>query len=298
MAAKKSKTLASLMTAQDDDGLFEDHEESMPIMEWGLIPSRKRQPLNLCQAFAKCSHQESCHCAPLMTAPAVENSFAALTERDDDEDDDDETTMLHQLTRFANKVHVGPKTSQKAAKKKNAALSHAKVAAIAQAVKSGEIGLPEINLSTNAEYEECWCLVDTGAGMSSANRKKHFPGAALIPRGPNEDPITLSTASGQVLEVNGTFTVPGFTKERQRFDTRFTDADVDMPILAGSEIASGGKNGREIVITQTGGLIRDLDTLEQSQVVKRRGVYFIKLKIPKQFTEGASSTGFGRQGNP
>ena len=119
----------------------------------------------------------------------------------------------------------------------------------------------------------------------------------MIPLGPNEDPITLSTASGEVLAVKGTFSVAGYSSEHQKLSMKFVDSDVEMPILAGSEITEGGAEGRELVITKRGGIIRDLVTGEQSQVVRRRGVYFIKLKIHKHYTKGVS-TGFGRPGSP
>ena len=55
--------------------------------------------------------------------------------------------------------------------------------------------------------------------------------------------------------------------------------------------------GRELRIHQKGGVIKDLKTSAQSRVVKRRGVYFIKLKMPKKYVE-VPSTGFGRQESP
>ena len=166
-----------------------------------------------------------------------------------------------------------------------------------QLVARGELDLPDINLDSNDEYEECWCLVDTGAGLSSANRARHFPGAELIQPDPNEEPVTLSTASGQILTVKGTFKVEGYSSEQQQFSTKFTDSKVDMPILAGSAITLGGTAGREIIITKRGGIIKDLATGETSHIVRRRGVYFMKLKIPKKYTE-ARPTGVTRQGSP
>ena len=176
-------------------------------------------------------------------------------------------------------------------------MSKGKVARIAKAINDGDIDLSDIELESNEQYEECWCLVDTGAGMSSASHRKHFPGATFVPLGKGEEPISLCTANGEVLVSKGSFNVTGYSQEGQVFRTKFVDADMDMPILAGSELCEGGAMGRELRIHQKGGVIRDLKTSAESRVVKRRGVYFIKLKMPKKYVE-VPSTGFGRQESP
>ena len=132
--------------------------------------------------------------------------------------------------------------------------------------------------------------------MSSASHKKHFPGAKFVPRGSGEEPVTLCTASGEILTSKGFVDVTGVSREGHVIKTRFVDADMDMPILAGSELCDGGALGRELVITSKGGIIRDLKTSGESRVVKRRGVYFIKLKVPRQAVEEPST--FGRLGSP
>ena len=103
--------------------------------------------------------------------------------------------------------------------------------------------------------------------MSSASHKKHFPGAKFVPLAPGEEPVKLSTASGEVLKSKGSFNVTGFSQEGHAYQTRFVDADMDMPILAGSELCEGGALVRESLINQRGGIIKDLQTSAQSPVV-------------------------------
>ena len=56
------------------------------------------------------------------------------------------------------------------------------------------------------------------------------------------------------------------------------DADVDMPILSGSVLCS---DGGSLAFNQTGGMVHNPNG-EKDVFVKRRGVYFMKLWIPKE----------------
>ena len=89
---------------------------------------------------------------------------------------------------------------------------------------------------------------------------------------------------------------------RDRTVTSFVNASVEMPILSVAEICSGDATVR---IGKTGGTITDEATNKVSTFVKRLGVYFIKLRVPKKLTktekhnlDEKKSLGFTRQELP
>ena len=94
------------------------------------------------------------------------NPFAPIS---DEDDDDDEDKVLEALKHISSKVTVGPKMSQKQRKSSPApTLGKGDIAKLAKLVRSGQMGLPELNLQSNSEYEEAWALVDSGAARSCA----------------------------------------------------------------------------------------------------------------------------------
>ena len=70
-----------------------------------------------------------------------------------------------------------------------------------------------------------------------------------------------------------------------------------MPILAVSELSKEGVYGSEVRLRQKDGFIRDLQTGNRQQIVKRRGVYFTKMYIRKPNNLSVDS-GFIRPGHP
>ena len=77
----------------------------------------------------------------------------------------------------------------------------------------------------------------------------------------------------------------------------FYNADVEMPILAVSELSKEGPAGSEVRLRLKDGYIRDLHTGQEQPVVKRRGVYFTKMYMRKSGPPDPSS-GFTRPGLP
>ena len=80
----------------------------------------------------------------------------------------------------------------------------------------GEVDLSELDLADDNEYDCVWCLVDTGAGASVANQKRHFPGSKVNRSKPND--LNLATASGENMSSDGTFIVEAETTERPHGD--------------------------------------------------------------------------------
>ena len=226
-----------------------------------------------------------------MTPTACSNSFSALTDSSTNEHDDEET-VLQQLSTFASVVNVGPKVSQK---QRKSGLNKAKITRIAAAIRKGEIQLPDLELDNNEEWVAVWALVDSGAGASTANLQKHFPGAKLRKYRKGETPMIMSTASGQSMKTNGTFVVQGQTTEGYKTSTRFVDADVDMPILAVSDIASSGERGCDVKFDEKGGSIIDNATQTSARFHKERGVYFLRIFV-RASTVRAEPPTFARPG--
>ena len=202
----------------------------------------------------------------------IKNAFQDL----DEDDHDDEGEVLEALKQLTANVRVGPKPSQKQQRQKG--LSEARIAHIAREVDAGRINLPELNLDSNGDYEAVWALVDSGAGRSCARKAKHFPG--LRAKSEPSD-VRMSTANGQELRSRGKFTVQALTAEGNMLNPEFEDADVDMPIVAVTDISKNGSNGTEVRFRNNGGDVLDVTTQRKSAFVRRRGVYFMKLFYKK-----------------
>ena len=234
------------------------------------------------------------HCKPLLCTPcapiSTSNGFAALTT-----EEDDEAAVVAALCDFTANVKVGPKMtqSQRAAQAKPS-LTAKQIRKIAAAIDRGEISLPELDLDCDEAYEEVWALVDTGAGDNVANRKEHFPGVKMDAHDPNRPMVKLSTASAEILDGEGFFTVHALTTEGNRSATTFVDANVDMPILSVAKLC---EDGSRVLFNKKGGIIWNPETGEKTHFVKRRGVYFLKLLVPKSSKVRRAETGFARQGS-
>ena len=59
-----------------------------------------------------------------------------------------------------------------------------------------------------------------------------------------------------------------------------------MPILAVSELSREGIDGSEVRLRQKDGYFRDLHTGKTQPIVKRRGVYFMKMFVRKHAAGG------------
>ena len=133
-----------------------------------------------------------------------------------------------------------------------------------------------------------WALVDSGAGANVAKR------SAFTESEPTSAPtITLSTANGEPLHHTGAHRVTSYTQDGAPVRRVFYDANVEMPILAVSELSKEGLTGSDVRLQQRGGYIRDLTTGTRQQIVKRRGVYFTKMYIRKHGRHTVDS-GFAR----
>ena len=243
---------------------------------------------------------------PLLTAPIipkqnkvpptiVKNRYHSLG---DDSDDDDEDEVVKALAMISSNVHLRSDRMKSQKERRNQAgkgLDLAKIMAVAQQVVSGEIQLPDILLDSDEEYECCWALVDSGAGVNCASRK-HFPTAT-----PVEAPeVILTTANGKSMPNQGAMKVVTLSKEGIERERIFYDAPVDMPILSVAELSHEGPEGSETRFRKTNGFVEDNSNGDRQHFVKRKGVYFMKLYTKRLVNSviDKPDKGFGRPGNP
>ena len=64
----------------------------------------------------------------------------------------------------------------------------------------------------------------------------------------------------------------------------FEDADVDMPIMSVVELSENGALGTDVVFRKKDGAMVDVQSNNTSKFVRRNGVYFMKLFVPRNKT--------------
>ena len=101
----------------------------------------------------------------------------------------------------------------------------------------------------------------------------------------------MATANGEELKSRGCFDLQLMTQEGHLINQTFEDTDVDMPIIAVTELAANGIQGSVVIFRQHDGSIVDLEANATSRFVRRKGVYFIKVYTPND-----NMSGFTRQG--
>ena len=103
--------------------------------------------------------------------------------------------------------------------------------------------------------------------------------------------MSLSTANGAPMPNRGAREITTLTQNGTPITRRFYDADVEMPILCVAELSLEGDAGSDVRFRRRDGYIEDLATGHREYFVKRKGVYFTKLYVPKS---KFNSTGFAR----
>ena len=104
-------------------------------------------------------------------------------------------------------------------------------------------------------------------------------------------------ADGTELPSRGNFFLQAITPEGHDLSHTFEDTDVEMPICAVSALsACGGEEGSEVVFQNDKGEIVRLKGDEASTFVKRKGVYLIRLFVPRNNEGYIAKSGFTRPG--
>ena len=225
-------------------------------------------------------HEETVRLWPVLNMPPpvkVSNKFSPLT--DSAPDTGDEADMVRALSALTSNIHKASDKSKSQKSKRNRGtqpmnLSH--LNAVARRVKSGEISMPEVDLEHNDQFDYVWAMVDSGAGANVA-RKEHVPSSKRV----SAPEISLTVANGEVLPNQGARSVECHDTYGSHRSTIFDEAPVEMPILAATELAQEGVLGSEVRLRSDDGEITDVFTGKQTPFIKRVGVHFTRIYLPK-----------------
>ena len=161
-------------------------------------------------------------------------------------------------------------------------------------VNDGDISLPDLDLEHNDDFVAVWALVDSGAGKSCANKAKHFPFLDCLN---NCFDTRMSMADGTELLSRGNVHLPALSAEGRDLSQTFEDTDVEMPICAVTELSScGGISRPQVIFEYDNGEIVKLSDAGCSSFVHRKGVYFVKLFVPRNNNDAYVSPDFIRLG--
>ena len=161
--------------------------------------------------------------------------------------------------------------------------------AVARDVKNGKIALPELDLATDSDYTYVWALVDSGAGANVA-KKNAFPLSEPV----DAPEISLTTAKEEQLPHSGAHRVTAYARDGRSTERTFYAANVELPVLAISELSREGRDGSEVRLRQKAGIFRDLATGKTQPIIKRRGVYCMKMFVRKNNVGTDGTSGFAR----
>ena len=139
-------------------------------------------------------------------------------------------------------------------------------------------------MDTNSEYDCCWALVESGAGVNCATRKQ-FPNATSC----DAPLITVTTADGKKMDKQEAMKILTKSKEGIVTERIFCDAPVEMPILSVAGIAREGTMGSKTTFRLQDGYIKNNKSQQRQHFVKRKGVYFMKLYTERRVAKDPSA---------
>ena len=144
---------------------------------------------------------------------------------------------------------------------------------------AGTIDLPALDNLDDASYTLVWALADSGSAAHVADMSKAFPGANVRVSPGQKEGVQYAGAGGQLLPNKGEAVIPYLTSDGQRRATIFQNAAVGMPILSISKITD---EDNIVAFHKRGGYIQHISSNAYTPIVKRLGVYFVQLRVPKQ----------------
>ena len=168
------------------------------------------------------------------------------------------------------------------------------IAEIARKIHTGQIALPDLDLENNEDFAAVWALVDSGAGKSCADKSRHFP---FLQVENTKSDTRMSMADGTELPSKGNFFLPAMSSEGHDLSQVFEDTSVEMPICAVSALSNcGGDTGSRVIFEYDKGKIVKVSDDGTSAFVKKKGVYFVKLFVPRGSQMEVPEPVFPRQG--
>ena len=269
--ASQPKKVAALTESELLDDENDSDGETEPI--WNIS----------CSAISTKPRSPCCYNHP--------NLFSELFDDNNyNDDEDDDEHMLRAIKELTPHVSIGAKVSQRkrATGGQLKPIDRRTIASIAKSVRDGLYNLPDVRLDSNSEYEAVWALVDSAAGRSCAKRREHF---AHTHTELKASTVRMATASGEELKTKGCFTLDVMSAEGHVLTQTFEDTNVDMPTMSVTELASNGQLGSDVVFRKHDGAVVDVETGATSRLVRRKGVYFMKVYTPRN-----NKSGFTRPG--
>ena len=116
-----------------------------------------------------------------------------------------------------------------------------------------------------------------------ADVRKQFPGAQIRESEAQRRGVQYVGATGDNTPNKGEADIAFFTPDGQQRLTTFQNAGVGMPILSISLIT---EEGNDVLFSKNGGYIEHLASGVRTPLVKRLGVYFVQLRVPRKLAEG------------
>ena len=255
------------------------------MLNWALMHGDQQIA---CPLMQKCTCSTMTHlacsvCSSKTGSPLkLTNPFTQISEG---EDADDEDNMLSTLNMIAHRVRKGPKPHQRGVSRSNVPkpLTRKQLDWIVAQVKAGKIDLPNLDALNEDDFTMVWALADTGSAAHVADMRKQFPGASIRESEAQRRGVQYVGATGDCAPNRGEADITFITPDGQSRVTTFQNASVGMPILSISKVTD---EGNDVLFGAKGGYIEHLATGQRTPLVKRLGVYFVQLKVPKKLAEG------------
>ena len=254
--ARKGTVVAAALIPGLSDDASDDGEWSETDLAFALTPNT----LDLCCGpCSPCTHP---------------NVFAALGS--DDGEEDEEERIFQACAQLTEHVTVGMKVPQ-SDRREPKPLGPSKIAQIVAQVKSGEIHLDELDktVAEDRDLVAVWALTDSGSGVHIANHDVNFPGSKLEKNKFQETKYMAANKSEIVNE--GEMAIRARTAEGHSVRIPFQSAKVGMPILSVAQLAKK----YDSVFRQDDGDLVHRNTGKKVGFVKKAGVYFIQLMVPR-----------------
>ena len=127
-----------------------------------------------------------------------------------------------------------------------------------------------------------WALADSGSAAHVADVLKQFPGATIRESEAQRLGVKYVGATGDETANRGEADICFLTPDGQQRVTTFQNATVGMPIRSISKVTA---EGNYVMFGDKGGYIFHVETGQLTPLIKRLGVYFVQLKVPRKLVE-------------
>ena len=208
------------------------------------------------------------------------NSFSALVDNDNGEDNLNEVEQtVRDFKSWAHRVKVGkPKNTISGVKDLDRFMAkNPNTAKLPVEPKHLQKVMKVVSSKINCAHDEVLVLMDSGATGNTADIAAHFPDYEffVMPSLGSSTGETATTACGAELRNRGKCTVHG-QADGQEIAVPFQDMAVTLPIIS---VRKCVKSGKDIILFENGGEMRDRKTGKVIKIHEIGGTYYIKMKV-------------------